>query len=75
MQITVDTRQWNIKQTWNELSGPMSRYWSKVSEDDLRDIGGHEDKLAELIQQRYHCSRERAVRDIRRFFDVYQKFN
>jgi uncharacterized protein YjbJ (UPF0337 family) len=75
MRITVDTRQWNIKHTWDELCGPMSRYWSKVNEDALRDIDGQEDKLTELIQQRYHCNRQRAVRDIERFFDVYEKYD
>lgn|GEM_PF-5476949 len=57
---------------WKELQGPMVRYWSKVSEEDLQRIAGREDKLTDLIQQRYNCSRQRAARDIKRFLDTYK---
>lgn len=60
---------------WKKLQGPMVRYWSKVSEEDLQRIGGQEDKLTDLIQQRYHCSRQRAARDVKRFFDTYKLYS
>jgi uncharacterized protein YjbJ (UPF0337 family) len=62
-----------MEHKWDELRGAMSKYWSKVSEDDLQTIDGREDKLTDLIQSRYQCSRQRAARDIKRFFESYRK--
>jgi hypothetical protein len=60
---------------WSDLCSSMSRYWSKVEEEDLRQLDGREDELTELIQQRYQCPRPRAIRDIQRFFEIRHKLD
>jgi uncharacterized protein YjbJ (UPF0337 family) len=62
-----------MERKWNEMKALISEYWSKISPEDVQSIEGREDQLLDLVQNRYECSRQRAERDMRRFFEIYQK--
>jgi uncharacterized protein YjbJ (UPF0337 family) len=44
----------------------------ELTDDELTKAEGRADKLAGLIQERYGKTREEAVREVNRFFDMYR---
>jgi uncharacterized protein YjbJ (UPF0337 family) len=49
---------------WNQLRGELKRWWSKLTDADIKRIGGEKDKLIGFLQERYGYTRERAEEEI-----------
>lgn len=64
MSISVD----EIKGKWKEQIGGAKIAWGKLTEDELLESEGHEQKLAGLIQQRYAITRDEAEKQVKGFF-------
>lgn len=49
-----------LKGNWKQLMGDAKKQWGKLTDDDLKQVEGHKDKLVGKIQERYGSSREEA---------------
>lgn len=46
-----------MRTRWEQVRGQVQAWWSRLTEDDLDRIGGHKDRLVEVILERYGFSR------------------
>jgi len=60
-----------LKGRWKQLSGELRSWWGRLTEDDLEQIGGQQDKLIGRLQERYGYTRERAQQDVERRLQEY----
>jgi len=49
-----------LKGNWKQLMGDAKKQWGKLTDDDLKQVEGHKDKLVGKIQERYGSTREDA---------------
>lgn len=58
-----------IKGKWKQQMGAAKIAWGKLTDDELLEIEGHEQKLAGLVQERYALTRDEAEKQVKGFFD------
>ncbi|MNT82692.1 hypothetical protein D3C72_2224580 [compost metagenome] len=58
-----------LKGKWKQHVGNAKLVWGKLTEDELLQAEGRQDKLAGLIQERYAIAREEAEKQVKEFFD------
>jgi uncharacterized protein YjbJ (UPF0337 family) len=61
-----------LKGRWKQHIGAAKIAWGKITEDELLQIEGHQQKLSGLIQRRYAITREEAVKQVRAFFSKHR---
>lgn len=61
-----------IKAGWKQQVGAAKIAWGKLTEDELLQIEGHQQKLAGLIQERYALTRDEARQQVSNFFEKYK---
>jgi len=57
---------------WHQLKGKMKEEWGKLTDDDLRQLEGHSEKLAGKLQERYGLAKEDAERRAKEFRTRHQ---
>ena len=62
-----------LKGKWREIKGEVKRKWGKLTDDDLTEIEGQEEKLLGLLQNRYGYARDQAEKEYKKFIDNYSK--
>ncbi|MGD1075643.1 MAG: CsbD family protein [Thermodesulfovibrionales bacterium] len=62
-----------LKGKWKEIKGEVKAKWGKLTDDDLTEIEGHEDKLVGLLQQRYGYAKDKAEQEYKDFMGRYEK--
>ena len=62
MEVVMNSDQ--LKGNWKQLMGDAKKQWGKLTDDDLKQVEGHKDKLVGKIQERYGKSKEEAKRDV-----------
>jgi len=62
-----------LKGKWKEIKGEVKTQWGKLTDDDLTEIEGHEDKLVGLLQKRYGYAKDKAEKEYKDFMDRYVK--
>jgi uncharacterized protein YjbJ (UPF0337 family) len=60
--------QSQMLQGWNQVKGRVQQQWSKLTESDLQQIGGHRDELINRLEQRYGYGHSQAEQEVDRFF-------
>lgn len=56
---------WNeMKSDWVTVSPMVATYWNRLNPDDLQEINGSREKLADVLCERYRLSPEDAVNQI-----------
>lgn len=58
---------------WKEIKGGLKVKWGKLTNDDITQIEGHEDKLLGILQKRYGYSRDQAEKEYSEFMGRYGK--
>ena len=54
---------WNIVEgKWNELKGHAREQWGKLTDDELKEVGGKKDVLVAKLQQKYGYAADEANR-------------
>ncbi|HET7087726.1 MAG TPA: CsbD family protein [Anaerolineae bacterium] len=52
---------------WQQLRGKIREKWSKLTDDDLGQLGGGYDQLVGLLQAKYGYARDRAQHEVDKF--------
>jgi len=52
---------------WHQVKGKMKEEWGKLTDDDLRQLEGHSEKLAGKLQERYGLAKDDAERRAKDF--------
>ena len=61
-----------LKARWRQQIGAAKVAWGDLTDDELLQAEGHEDKLAGLIEERYAVTRDEATRQVKHFFDQHR---
>lgn len=56
-----------LKAKWKRQVAYAKIAWARLTEDELLESEGHQDKLAGLVQERYAVTRDEANRRVRNF--------
>ena len=56
---------------WKQLRGELRSWWGRLTDNDLEQIGGQQDKLIGKLQERYSYTRERAQQEVERRLQEY----
>lgn len=59
-----------IEGKWKQMSGSIKQRWGKLTDDDLKLIGGKQDQLIGKIQERYGISKEEASKQLREWSEA-----
>jgi uncharacterized protein YjbJ (UPF0337 family) len=52
---------------WKTLSEEVKKQWSKLSDEELSDIGGYKDKLLTAIEEKYGYAKNKAEEELEKF--------
>ncbi len=52
---------------WHQIKGKVKEQWGKLTEDDLKQLEGHAERLAGRLQERYGLALEEAERQVKDF--------
>jgi uncharacterized protein YjbJ (UPF0337 family) len=58
-----------IKGKWKQHVGDVKVAWGKLTDDEILESEGHNQKLAGLVQERYAITREEAVKQVNSFLN------
>jgi uncharacterized protein YjbJ (UPF0337 family) len=53
-----------LKGKWNQLKGEIKNQWGKLTDDDLTQIEGDQDKLIGKVQELYGTSKDEVSRKL-----------
>jgi uncharacterized protein YjbJ (UPF0337 family) len=56
-----------IAGAWHQIRGKVREQWGKLTEDDLKQLEGHAERLAGRLQERYGLALEEAERQVKEF--------
>jgi uncharacterized protein YjbJ (UPF0337 family) len=56
---------------WQHMRGELKAWWGKLTDADFERIGGQQDKLIGLIQEKYGYARNQAQREVERHLQEY----
>ncbi len=62
-----------IEGKWKQLAGKAKSVWGDLTDDELAKIKGDSQQLAGLVQERYGRTREEAEREVKDFYDKYDR--
>ena len=67
----MDENIWKGK--WKEIKGGIKEQWGKLTDDEIAEIEGKQEKLAGLLQKKYGYSKDEAEDHYKRFLDKYKE--
>jgi uncharacterized protein YjbJ (UPF0337 family) len=56
-----------IRGKWLQLHDKLKEKWSRLTDDDVRRLGGHRDYLVGKLQERYGMPNQEAKTEVREF--------
>jgi len=56
----------DIKGNWKQMRVLIKVWWNKLSDDDLKKVGGKKDKLIGMLQERYGYTQEKAAAEYKK---------
>lgn len=62
-----------LKGKWKEIKGDIKAKWGDLTDDELTEIEGNEEKLVGILQKKYGYSRDEAEKEYRDFMGHYGK--
>ncbi len=60
-----------LKGKWKEIKGSVKQKWGKLTDDDLTEVEGHEEKFIGILQKRYGYTRDKAEQEYNEFMSRY----
>jgi uncharacterized protein YjbJ (UPF0337 family) len=62
-----------LKGQWKEIKGDIKTKWGKLTDDDLAEIEGKEEKLLGILQKRLGYAKDKAEQEYKEFMKRYEK--
>ncbi|HEY3276180.1 MAG TPA: CsbD family protein [Syntrophorhabdaceae bacterium] len=62
-----------LKGKWKEIKGGIKEKWGKLTDDDLTQIEGKQEKLLGILQKTYGYSKEKAEEEYKTFMNRYNE--
>ena len=62
-----------LKGKWKEMKGAIKEKWGKLTDDELTEMEGKEEKLLGLLQKRYGYTEDKARKEYNDFIDRYKE--
>lgn len=53
-----------VEGQWQQLRGELKTKWAKLTDDDLKTVGGKKDQLIGKLQERYGVLKDEAERQV-----------
>jgi uncharacterized protein YjbJ (UPF0337 family) len=54
-----DAMDWNrVEGNWKQMKGAVKQQWGKLTDDDLTQINGSQEKLEGILQERYGIAKD-----------------
>ena len=60
-----------LKGKWKEIKGDVKAKWGKLTDDDLTEIEGNQEKLVGILQKKYGYGKEEAEREYNEFISSH----
>jgi uncharacterized protein YjbJ (UPF0337 family) len=60
----------SVRIHWDDYREKIKDQWSRLSDDDLRDIRGDRQRLMKALQDRYTLTKDKVERDVNEFFQA-----
>ena len=60
-----------LKGKWKEIKGSVKEQWGNLTDDDLIEIEGQQEKLVGLLQKKYGYSKDKAEEEYNKFISRY----
>ncbi len=51
---------------WKQVEGHLKEWWGDLTDDDIQRIGGSQERLVGVLQERYGYAKERAISEVQR---------
>ena len=64
-----------LKGKWKEIKGSVKAKWGNLTDDDLTEIEGMQEKLLGLLQTKYGYSKDKTEQEFKRFSGGYSAYN
>lgn len=64
-----------LKGKWKEIQGSVKEKWGKLTDDDLAEVEGVQEKLQGLLQTKYGYSKDKAEHEYNKFINEYKNDN
>ena len=61
-----------LKGKWKEIKGSVKAKWGNLTDDDLTEIEGMQEKLLGLLQTKYGYSKDKAEEEYKGFISGYK---
>lgn len=62
-----------LKGQWKEIKGEIKAQWGKLTDNDLTEIEGNEEKLLGFLQKKYGYAKNKAAQEYKNFMKRYNK--
>jgi len=60
-----------FKGKWKEIKGSVKEQWGNLTDNDLTEIEGQQEKLVGLLQSKYGYSKDKAEEEYKKFISRY----
>jgi len=60
-----------LKGKWKEIKGSVKEQWGNLTDNDLTEIEGQQEKLVGLLQSKYGYSKDKAEEEYKKFISRY----
>jgi len=57
---------------WTQLKGAAKTQWGKLTDDDLTQVEGNQEKLIGRLQERYGYAKDQVEKEVNKFLDSYR---
>jgi uncharacterized protein YjbJ (UPF0337 family) len=62
-----------LKGKWNKLKWEIKGKWNSFTNEDLAQIGGNEEKLLKLLEEKYGYSEDKAEQEYKSFIVRFER--
>ncbi len=62
-----------LKGKWKEIKGSIKKEWGKLTDDEIAQSEGNQEKLVGVLQKNYGYSREKAEEEYKRFMSRHEE--
>ena len=62
-----------LKGQWKEIKGSVKEQWGNLTDNDLVEIEGKQEKLVGILQKKYGYTKDKAEQEYNKFIGGFKK--